>query len=257
MKRKATVIEPVIEPAQPGAICFCNRCGIEVRVAESRSEDAHWFRLAKIPKGFCADCVFTQFLYQAYPINMQLDETGPELLLSPFMREAVLESGILEKSDLHIDALNWERIVANWSLPVHAPMTATNPYQMGDAARSKKSLREFEDGVVAGDEMMTAALMSAGVPEGKARAIIESDTGTMLITGSDVYRLPELRKRIELRGIIEHCRFCRGRGCLSCETEYRKAKRAAIESGFEAAKLDGTEPVIDDGDGILKCSKVM
>ncbi len=123
------------EIPQPGAMASCNRCGVQLRVSESRREDSAPFRRSLTTKGVCPDCVMTQFLYNTYPINWQLDERGPELLLHPMIREAFLSSGVMERCEMSIDEVNWERVVANWNLPVKVTNDGTNPYKMGDAKR--------------------------------------------------------------------------------------------------------------------------
>ena len=127
----------------PGAACICDRCKRPLRVADRRREDSAPFRLAKEPKGECPDCVMTAFLYNTYPLNLQLDQTGPQLLLNPMIRDAFLMSGILDKCDLTIDEINWQRVVDNWNLPVEiAKKDPRNPYRMGDENRRKEAMRE-------------------------------------------------------------------------------------------------------------------
>jgi hypothetical protein len=117
----------------------CERCGKLITLApeSSRHEDAHPFRLAKEPKGVCANCIMTQFLYNTYPINMQIDEAGPELLLNQGIREAFVRCGLLSHSDLKIEEINWQQVVANWALPVKAPRGPRNPYRMGESPRAQ------------------------------------------------------------------------------------------------------------------------
>jgi hypothetical protein len=124
--------KPMLDFTQP--MTKCERCKkLIVLAAERRNEDSHPFRLAKVPKGVCANCVMTQFLYNTYPINMQIDEAGPELLLKPGICEAFLSSGLLGHSDLNIDEIEWERVVANWDLPVKIQKSGMNPYRMGES----------------------------------------------------------------------------------------------------------------------------
>lgn len=263
-------------PAQIGARANCDRCKREIEVAPPKNETSYPFRLAVVPKGVCADCVMTQFLYNTYPINMQLDESGPQLLLNPYNRDALLMSGILETGDLTVDEINWQRVVDNWALPVKTQTSAKNPYRMGDAAKSQQSLRELEDATVRGDKVIVSMLRHAGVSEDKARKAVEADSGTRVITHGGTYTLHDLRQRhaqrlapgngittivepgrsveaiqsadgkvflttdgtcvlpdvedrFPTRRIIENCRFCQGRGCLSCETEER-TKRRTLEA---------------------------
>jgi hypothetical protein len=140
--------------ASIGARANCLRCGVDVQVSAKKRAEKSWpFKLATIPKGFCADCVFTQFLCNTYPINMGLDRSGPELLLHPQMREAVLMSGLLEKCDMNVDEVNWQKVVANWNLPIECKTSPTNPYRMGDYQREQEALKELENAVVTGTDV--------------------------------------------------------------------------------------------------------
>jgi hypothetical protein len=117
----------------------CDRCGKLITLApeSSRHEDAHPFRLAKEAKGVCANCVMTQFLYNTYPINMQIDDSGPELLLNPAIREAFIRCGLLAHSDLNIDEVEWSEVVRHWKLPVKIQKSGMNPYRMGESPRAR------------------------------------------------------------------------------------------------------------------------
>ena len=130
---------PMLDFTRP--MTKCERCGQLIALdAERRNEDSRPFRLAKVPKGVCANCVMTQFLYNTYPINMQIDEAGPQLLLNPLIRDAFLMSGLLANSDLKIDEISWEAVVKNWDLPVKIIKSGMNPYRMGEspAAQARK-----------------------------------------------------------------------------------------------------------------------
>jgi hypothetical protein len=118
----------------PGALAYCERCKVELRVAETRREDAAPFRRSLTTQGVCPDCVMTEFLYNTYPVNSIIDRAGPEMLLqADFIRQAFLSSGIMERSEMDIREVNWQRVVANWKLPVKVKLTPRNPYRMGDA----------------------------------------------------------------------------------------------------------------------------
>jgi hypothetical protein len=102
----------------------------------------------------------TAFLYNTYPINMQIDQSGPQLLLNPMIRDAFLMSGILDKCDLTIDEINWQRVVDNWDLPVEiAKKDPRNPYRMGDEKRQADARREM--GI--GDDDFGAGLFGRGL----------------------------------------------------------------------------------------------
>jgi len=91
----------MIPTETPGAIAHCDRCQRKLQVAAQRRKDSKPFRLAKVPKGVCPECVMTQWLYNTYPVNMQIDIAGPELLLKPHIREAFLASGVLNGDGYH------------------------------------------------------------------------------------------------------------------------------------------------------------
>ncbi len=115
-----------------------------MRLAAKRNEKSAPFRLAKIPKGVCANCVVTQFLYNTYPLNQQIDEAGPDLLLKPLIGDAFLMSGILDDCDMKVDEIDWRLVVKNWALPVKITKSAQNCYRMGEAAERKKLQEEYE-----------------------------------------------------------------------------------------------------------------
>ena len=244
----------LIQP-QAGARANCERCGIALQVAAARSEESAPFRRADVPKGFCADCVFTQFLYNTYPINMQLDRSGPQVLLHPEMRQAILLCGLLNRCDMNVDELDWQRIVDNWDLPVACEPSATNPYRMGDHRREREAMRLLEEGVAAGAEITRLMLEAAGCSSDAARRAVEADA-TRFITPLGTFTARELTHRRSLRHIIEDCRFCRGRGCLSCETEEREARRAAERRATESLVIDGRQPEADQ-DGIIRCTNAV
>lgn len=128
----------MMQPTQnAGALATCERCGRQCQVAPSRREDSKPFRLAKVPKGVCPECVMTQFLYTTYPVNMQIDEAGPELLLNPMIPQAFEMSGLLQGCDLSIEEINWQRVVDNWKLPVKVKHDGRNPYRMGESPRAR------------------------------------------------------------------------------------------------------------------------
>src|SRR5436853_4724804 len=114
------------EPTMVGAIANCDRCGVRVQVA-ARSRESWPFRLATVPQGLCANCAVTTFLYNTYPINMQLDESGLQLLLQPGMRQAF--AYMIPNCDMSDSEINWEIVVENWHLPVVEHLGPTNPYR--------------------------------------------------------------------------------------------------------------------------------
>lgn len=128
----------MVETTQPSALAKCDRCAVQLRVAESRREDSRPFRKAAVPEGLCPDCVMTEFLYNTYPVNMIINERGPEMLLNAeSMRMALLSSGVMDPAhcEMDVNEINWRRVVDNWNLPVKLSKSGRNPYRMGDAKK--------------------------------------------------------------------------------------------------------------------------
>ncbi len=128
----------------------CDRCGRQLQVATTRKETSKPFRKSLVPKGLCPECVVTQFLYNTYPVNMIIDEAGPELLLKggvtgwcdpnvpagvSFAAQAMVAAGIMNQCEMDIREVDWQRVVDNWNLPVKIRKSSTNPYRMGEAKR--------------------------------------------------------------------------------------------------------------------------
>jgi hypothetical protein len=85
----------------------------------------------------------TQFLYNTYPVNMQIDQAGPDLLLKPGITEAFIACGLLDGCDLNIEEVNWRCVVMNWNLPVRIQKSGKNPYRMGDKRRQEDALAKY------------------------------------------------------------------------------------------------------------------
>ena len=115
----------------------CDRCKRPLQLTPSTNPTILLRRASK-PTGVCPDCAITQFLYNTYPLNMQIDEAGPELLLKPHIPQVfdmfLKQSGC----DLDINEIDWKRVVDNWYLPVTVHKDPRNPYRMGDSPRAKK-----------------------------------------------------------------------------------------------------------------------
>ncbi len=129
----------------------CDRCHRQLQVAKTRKENSRPFRKSLVPKGLCPECVVTEFLYNTYPVNMIIDQAGPELLLKggvegwsdskvpggvPFVAQALVSSGLMDECEMSIHEIDWDRVVSNWMLPVKVEKkNPMNPYRMGDSKR--------------------------------------------------------------------------------------------------------------------------
>ena len=110
-------------------ICPCSRCGRPCRVGPPPNPDARLLRRATAPSGYCAGCAATQWLKTTDPIAGLIEARGPEMLRNEIVRNqfgAILRSGM---SDATLAEIDWEAVVANWSLPVAGEKKARR--QMG------------------------------------------------------------------------------------------------------------------------------
>lgn len=122
--------------------CNCERCGLPLRVAEPSNPKAELLRRSKEPKGVCLDCATTEWLMNNYPGNMLLDRNGPKVLLQPPFQQRfgqIMQAG---NADAPLDEIDWERIVANWELPVYIDKkNPLNPYTPTHPKRAEKGGR--------------------------------------------------------------------------------------------------------------------
>jgi len=111
------------------AVCSCGRCERPCRVDGPGNPDAQIFRKSAVPSGYCVDCVATEFLLNSYPVNMDLDEKGPESLRNPQLQQLFGDLMRTAMADASLDEINWDRVIANWDLPVMiAKNNPQNPY---------------------------------------------------------------------------------------------------------------------------------
>lgn len=120
-----------------GSDANCDRCGRPLQLTPSTNPMPQ-LRRASAPKGVCPDCAITQFLYNTYPPNMQIDEAGPELLLKPGIPQVFAQFLKAVGCDLTVEEINWQRVVDNWYLPVEIAKDPRNPYRMGESPRAKR-----------------------------------------------------------------------------------------------------------------------
>lgn len=95
----------------------CQRCGARLKVDAVPGSKAKMLRRSKGPKGLCINCAVHDFLRNTYPPNIQLAESGPEILLYQHIQELfanIMKAGF---ADANADEIDWQRIVDNWYLP--------------------------------------------------------------------------------------------------------------------------------------------
>jgi len=122
MKSKANMQDTVL-------FCQCERCGAQLQVGPAPGSEARLLRRSKVPKGFCVNCAVHNFLRNTYPPNIQLAESGPEILLIPHIQTVFADIMKAGFADAIPDEIDWQRIVDNWELPFlkKVKRTASNP----------------------------------------------------------------------------------------------------------------------------------
>ncbi|MBA7676117.1 hypothetical protein ES703_84358 [subsurface metagenome] len=109
-ERKAKMQDAVL-------FCQCERCGAQLQVGPAPGSEAKLLRRSKVPKGFCVNCAVHNFLRNTYPPNIQLAESGPEILLIPHIQTVFADIMKAGFADANPDEIDWQRIVDNWELP--------------------------------------------------------------------------------------------------------------------------------------------
>lgn len=107
----------------------CERCGVQLKVDAVPGSKAKMLRRSKEPKGLCINCAVHNFLRNTYPPNIQLAESGPEILLIPHIQMVFADIMKAGFADARPDEIDWQRIVDNWELPFPTKVkpSAMNP----------------------------------------------------------------------------------------------------------------------------------
>ncbi|HLL88545.1 MAG TPA: hypothetical protein VK324_04525 [Tepidisphaeraceae bacterium] len=115
---------PQPRPAAAPGTCACLRCGRPCRVASETTASAHPIRKSLVPRGCCVDCAVTCFVVTG-PLKEVMGGrwTSPEFDAATALRlphvqaqfAAVFRAGNIAEVAGEID---WERVIANWALPV-------------------------------------------------------------------------------------------------------------------------------------------
>ena len=100
-----------------GQVATCERCGDPCKVADKRKDDATMLRLAKEPKGFCANCAVTEWLMLADRTGM-IPEIEPKHFLVPAIQAQFAQLMRTAKSDMDPREINWTKVVEHWNLPM-------------------------------------------------------------------------------------------------------------------------------------------
>ena len=101
----------------------CERCRFPTRIGPPPSSDAALLRRTALSHGFCANCAVTVWLQLTAPLNRLLCESphGPQMLLAPHVQQHFLAIMRAGNADMHPEEIDWDRIVAQWELPLERP----------------------------------------------------------------------------------------------------------------------------------------
>lgn len=93
----------------------CQRCGVGVAAHLPPGEDARMLKRST-GEGVCVNCAMTLWLKELEPIASILAARGPEILLDVLVRDQVARVLASSKADASPEEIDWERVVAQWSL---------------------------------------------------------------------------------------------------------------------------------------------
>lgn len=115
-------------------IAHCKRCKLPLSVQPKPQSEATMLRRAKGPDGYCLDCAVHDWLRNTYPVNLQLAESGPRILLFPHVRELFARIMRIAKAEALPEEINWNRIGENWDLPFPEPtkFSGRNPVSQAE-----------------------------------------------------------------------------------------------------------------------------
>jgi hypothetical protein len=97
----------------------CARCGYPCRLPPASSPNARILRGATSVLGVCPSCHVTAFLQDPeLPFRESIEKHGvAETLRLPHVQRGVNEIARAGQADIPGEAVDWERVIANWDLP--------------------------------------------------------------------------------------------------------------------------------------------
>lgn len=100
----------------------CSRCGRLLQVKPTRTLEARVLRASAEPitDGYCADCAITAFIKDRSQSMLAdlMDRHGLEVLRALHIQQQwgrILRAG---NADADASEIDWERVIANWDLPL-------------------------------------------------------------------------------------------------------------------------------------------
>jgi hypothetical protein len=96
----------------------CDRCSLPCRVGGPKNPEARFLRRSATGQGYCPSCATTQFLKTTTGLSELLKLRGPEVLRDPVIQRQFVAVMAIGGADATPDEIDWERVIANWALPV-------------------------------------------------------------------------------------------------------------------------------------------
>jgi len=117
----------------------CGRCGAACKVNPLSGSKATMLKRSRDPKGLCINCAAHDWLYNTYPVNLLLAQSGPKGLAFPYMQKQFARLMKMANSDARPDEISWDAIIANWDLPFPTKFRprAENPVTQEELDRAK------------------------------------------------------------------------------------------------------------------------
>src|ERR1035438_1859748 len=97
----------------------CRRCGVACAAQQPGKSNARPFR--KAVRGFCAACVVCRFFQgdENTGVGHALPpDFDPEGLRLPHIQEQFARVLAVGGSELTMDQINWDEVIAKWNLPI-------------------------------------------------------------------------------------------------------------------------------------------
>ena len=110
------------KPTKKEYLGECTRCSKPFRVSGPQNKNVCLVPYATAQKakerGLCADCAATAFLMSVETMLYGINLNGVKILLDPRIQQQFAEIMIIGAADARPEDIDWERVVANWALPL-------------------------------------------------------------------------------------------------------------------------------------------
>ncbi len=98
----------------------CGRCGVRLRVAAEQNPAARLMKRSLGPDGLCVNCAASSFFYSVEQMRQNIDRFGADLFRLLHIQQQFAELMRVGCADARPEEIDWEHVIANWSLPFPA-----------------------------------------------------------------------------------------------------------------------------------------